>query len=93
MYLPDELNVVRKLTDLEIAYCKLLTDLKRYIQRVLDSCTKEQNEDFISMLQNDLDREDIHDFHSGYKLLKSDVSLFNVQYLRCIVKLLPEISR
>ena len=93
MYLPDELKVVHKLTDLETAYCKLLTDFKRSVQRVLDSCTKEQNEDFVSMLQNDLDREDFTDFQSGYRLLKSDVSLFNVQYLRCIVMLLPEKKR
>ena len=90
MYLPHELEVVHKLTCLETAYCKLLTDLKRSVQRVLDSCSEEQHEDFISSLQNYLEREDFSNFQSGYRLLKKDVSLFNVQQLRGIVMLLPQ---
>ena len=90
MFLPEELEVVKKLTNLNTANSQLLTDLNRSVQQALDNCSEKENEDFISSLQNDLDSQDFTDFQSGYKLLKRDVSLFNVQYLRCVVMLLPQ---
>lgn len=91
VYLPDELKVVHKLTYLKSAYCTLLTDLKESVEQVLDSCSEEQNKKFISSLQNYLDGEDFTDFQTGYKLLKGEVSLLNVQELRSgIVMLLPQ---
>ena len=90
MYLPDELKVVHQLTDLETAYSVLLAKFEAAVQMKLGSCTGSQREEFISTLQNMLDREDIVDFHSGFKYLKKIVTLFNVMYLKNTVKILPE---
>ena len=93
VYLPDELKVVHKLTCLETAYCKLLTDFEETVREVLVRCSSTQHKVFISTLQNILERDDFVDFQSGFKFLKKDVSLFNITYLRNTVEILPENER
>ena len=90
VYLPDDLMVVHQLTDLETAYSALLAKFEATVLAVLRSCDSSQQDEFISTLQNMLDKEDLVDFRSGFKYLKTVITLFNVKYLKNIVEILPE---
>ena len=82
--------VVHQLTDLETAYSALLAKFEAAVLAVVRSCDSTQQDEFISTLQNMLDKEDLVDFRSGFKYLKTVITLFNVKYLKNIVEILPE---
>ena len=83
LVVPDELVI--KLADLRSAYALLLMRFERAIQS-----SSEAQENFVAFLRHLLQVPTDCNFCSAFEILKTEIFLFNIHYLKKVSSMLPD---